>query len=172
MKLKEEIELLLESLKNQGISRTAIEEDLGYSENYIDQVLSKGGNKKFLAALKRYMLQKATPPKVQSRHEVANSSASDAVAILTEWREDVEAKYQDSNKRELALIAIINDYLKTMGVNLSRGQQELKEQILSSTSALGQLMMEQRGTLPAPTQRKGSGLSKKQGEVDGKGKGH
>jgi hypothetical protein len=64
MDYKKEIESLLEGLKAKGVSRAIIEEDLGYSENYIDQTLSKGGNKKFLQSLKRYVLQKAIPPEV------------------------------------------------------------------------------------------------------------
>lgn len=63
MELKNEIELVLESLKSKGYDRTKIEEDLGYSDNYIDQVLSKGGNKRFLraiSALRDRILQNAT----------------------------------------------------------------------------------------------------------------
>lgn len=64
MELKKEIERLLESLKKAGKDRSDIEKELNYSENYIDQTLSKGGNQRFLGALKRYaigILQKATP---------------------------------------------------------------------------------------------------------------
>lgn len=67
MELKKEIEELLESLKKAGKERDDIEKELEYSENYIDQTLSKGGNQKFLGVLKRYantVLQKAifAPP--------------------------------------------------------------------------------------------------------------
>lgn len=62
MDTKKEIEGLLNSLKKRGFDRGRIEKDLNYSENYIDQTLSKGGNKRFLNSLRDYanrMLQKA-----------------------------------------------------------------------------------------------------------------
>lgn len=62
MDFKPQIETLLKTLKDKGVDRSQIEEDLGYSENYIDQMLAKGGNKRFLSTLEKYVLQKATPP--------------------------------------------------------------------------------------------------------------
>jgi hypothetical protein len=53
MNLKENTERVLEDLKNLKWSRRKIEAELGYSPKYIDQQLSKGGNDKLLAALKR-----------------------------------------------------------------------------------------------------------------------
>ncbi len=54
MSFKKPIELVLNDLKAKGYDRGEIESGLGYSENYIDQVLAKGGNQKFLNALKRF----------------------------------------------------------------------------------------------------------------------
>lgn len=51
---KKEIEKLLDLLKSVGVTRGKIEADLDYSENYIDQILAKGGNAKFVSNLKRY----------------------------------------------------------------------------------------------------------------------
>lgn len=65
MEIKEEIESVLASLKKAGYERGRIEKDLEYSENYIDQTLSKGGNRKFLRSLKNYaerVLQKTITP--------------------------------------------------------------------------------------------------------------
>lgn len=62
MDFKQEIELILEKLKKVGKDRRSIEKDLNYSKNYINQNLSRGGNKKILSALKLYeqnMLQNA-----------------------------------------------------------------------------------------------------------------
>lgn len=62
MEFKKEIEVTLERLKNLGFSRDKIEEELEYSENYIDQTLARGGNKRFLKALtdlEKRLLQKA-----------------------------------------------------------------------------------------------------------------
>lgn len=67
MKFKKDIEKLLFDLKNQNVDRAKIEKDMHYSENYIDQLLSKGGNKKFYLNLKSYaerILQKTTNGKI------------------------------------------------------------------------------------------------------------
>jgi hypothetical protein len=63
MNYKKDIENLLFDLKSSGIDRSKIEHDLHYSPNYIDQVVAKGGNKRFYEALKSYsdrILQKTT----------------------------------------------------------------------------------------------------------------
>ena len=63
MERKKDIETLLKSLKEKGYTRAEIEAELGYSENYIDQALSKGGNQRFLEALRKLnnrVLQKET----------------------------------------------------------------------------------------------------------------
>lgn len=57
MDFRKEIESLLVSLKIHGLDRDAIEQKLRYSPNYIDQQLSKGGNKRFVQALED-LLQK------------------------------------------------------------------------------------------------------------------
>lgn len=54
MSTKTDIERLLTELRKYGKDRRTIEEELKYSVNYIDQLLSKGGNPRFYAALKRY----------------------------------------------------------------------------------------------------------------------
>lgn len=54
MPIKENIEKLLIELKNNGIDRRRIETDLDLSENYIDQALSRGGNKKLYNRIKQY----------------------------------------------------------------------------------------------------------------------
>lgn len=63
MEIKKRIEKLLSVLKSSGIDRATIEADLNYSENYVDQVLAKGGNDRFYKSLKTYterVLGKAT----------------------------------------------------------------------------------------------------------------
>lgn len=54
MDFKKEIEKLLLKLKNAGIDRRKIELDLHYKAFYIDQIISKGGNKKFYDRLNEY----------------------------------------------------------------------------------------------------------------------
>lgn len=54
MSIKTDIERLLKELKRYGKDRRTIEQELKYSVNYIDQLVSKGGNMRFYMALKRY----------------------------------------------------------------------------------------------------------------------
>jgi hypothetical protein len=54
MSIKADTERLLKELKRYGKDRRTIEQELKYSTNYIDQLLSKGGNARFYTALKRY----------------------------------------------------------------------------------------------------------------------
>ncbi|RYY50461.1 MAG: S24 family peptidase [Chitinophagaceae bacterium] len=53
MEFKEITIKLLEQLKTLGWSRRRIEEELGYSDKYIDQALSKGGNERLATSLKQ-----------------------------------------------------------------------------------------------------------------------
>ncbi len=63
MDLKEKIEKLLLNLKKLGFDRRIIEQDLGYSANYIDRTFSKGGTIKFLNALEKYYQDKTKSEK-------------------------------------------------------------------------------------------------------------
>lgn len=44
MSYKEKIKTQLNLLKDMGKSRGDVEKALGYSDNYLDQVLARGGN--------------------------------------------------------------------------------------------------------------------------------
>ena len=76
MEFKSEIEKVLIQLKDKGYTRAEIEHELKYAENYINQVLAKGGNKRFLNAinsLNERLLQKATSQKenhINKRNEL------------------------------------------------------------------------------------------------------
>ncbi len=104
MEFKNEIESVLERLKGIGYSRDVIEKALGYSENYIDQTLSKGGNKRFLKSLADFherMLEKATvkPAKQNVLHtgdETTNTvhSLAHSVELSNEARL-IEARNMD-----------------------------------------------------------------------------
>ena len=51
--IKPDIEKILFDLKRLNYDRRRIEQELDYSENYLDQILSKGGNIKVLNRLKQ-----------------------------------------------------------------------------------------------------------------------
>ncbi len=58
MDYKKDIESVLNYLNNMGYTRDRIEEELGYSPNYIGQLLAKGGNKRFFAIITKFMEEK------------------------------------------------------------------------------------------------------------------
>lgn len=107
--LKQEIENELDDLKSKGYTRDKIEEELGYSENYIDQQLSKGGNNRFLNAIKGLngrVLQKAIQPEVFTDRSLnnlteSNKVLSDANRTLAEANKTLaEANYVISKNHE------------------------------------------------------------------------
>lgn len=55
MELKEEIKNILNRLKSIGISRRDLEKEFGYSRNYIDQALSRGGTDVLFTTLNLYL---------------------------------------------------------------------------------------------------------------------
>ena len=87
---RKEIEELILQLNNIGIDRRAIEADLDYSEFYLDQILSKGGNEKILKRLQKYHIEK-----------------SNITQIAIPPNRQMDEPSQDSNQRERSLHALI-----------------------------------------------------------------
>ena len=54
MNIRATTEKILAELRDMGVDRRKIEKDLAYSEKYIDQIVSRGSNKKFIAKLESY----------------------------------------------------------------------------------------------------------------------
>lgn len=147
MNVKEEIELILESLKKLGINRRDIEKELNYSENYIDQILSKGGNEKFLGILKLYA-EKLLPPEPKSMvneelilytkdyDKLINQILLDRNVIIDlheerskqaeELARKMEGHYEDAKKLNLRLLDIIDNSLKEITKNLKETAAKLK----------------------------------------------
>lgn len=73
MDFKEEIKNVLKQLKIFGYSRRAIERELKYSDQAIDQALSRGGNEAMLNALNEF-LESVKLKSVTSEHEVAQTA--------------------------------------------------------------------------------------------------
>ncbi|PUZ25057.1 hypothetical protein DCC81_12145 [Chitinophaga parva] len=94
MDLKKETEELLNILKSQGFDRSQIEQELAYSDNYIAQQLSKGGNPKLLAKLKKLVASRnmkaaegyvvvdvgAALRRIEARQEVSLSAIAEILA--------------------------------------------------------------------------------------------
>lgn len=83
MEIKERIEKILFSLKKQGIDRRTIEREMDYKQNYIDQVISKGGNEKFLKRLEKYHISKSNIEKeIGPTHIAKRVYAGDEIVKL------------------------------------------------------------------------------------------
>lgn len=92
--IKQKIETLLFELKQMGISRMFIEKELDYSENYITQLLTKGGNEKFYKRLLKYkndLLQNATNKVKETRIGDDIEIQGDLPNILAQMKEKMMA---------------------------------------------------------------------------------
>jgi regulator of replication initiation timing len=129
MDYKKQIEEVLDSLKAAGFDRSRIEEDMDYSVNYIDQVLSKGGNKKFLKAMIIYrmaMLQNPTSKSNTSDDkerliQQIESRRKDAEQMAEKMERHYEDAKADKSKLFDQLSSLqntINDVLKPMAASL------------------------------------------------------
>ncbi|MEP7375547.1 MAG: hypothetical protein ABI675_19535 [Chitinophagaceae bacterium] len=126
MEYKKEIETLLITLKSKGYSRAYIEKKLDYSENYIDQILSKGGNKKVAGALKRLnesLLQNAT-----SRKQEAKS------ITLNEDEAEYDKKNQPLAMQALADLAVSNREMAEAHNKLATSQVDLVSMLKQKTT--------------------------------------
>lgn len=141
MELKKEIELILESLKNAGYDRGRIEEELGYSDNYIDQVLSKGGNKRFLRAIASFegrILQKATPIKgspfsVEEPSVLYNTLPLGGLNItLKDYFELLKESAIKAEEREKEYLEII----KTKLISIDANSKEIADDISALTDEI------------------------------------
>lgn len=146
MDINQKIELILEKLKKAGKDRSTIEKDLNYSENYIDQILSRGGNKKFLGVLERYaqniLPQDQQPSTVNDdsvEYKVSRKRWTGKDALLNalleekdraikkaeeralkaeEFAKKMESHYEDAIKEKSKLIDIYSNTLKEISSNL------------------------------------------------------
>lgn len=140
-------------------------------KHFYDRILSRS---EILDNVERFLAEKVkkVEPEIEEDVVVRDTplpgtiTIQDHIATLTRWREDIEAKYQDSNKRELALI----EALKSIGANLSQGQHELKEQIFASGDHLAQLLTGLRADFAGAFSKKGKGGGAQKENIDGKGK--
>lgn len=131
MEIKKEIEEVLDSLKAAGFDRGRIEEDMGYSENYIDQTLSKGGNKKFLRAMIYYrmaMLQNPIPPKnnIDDKERLIQqieARRKDAEVMAKK----MEQHYEDSKAEKAELFVALKETRQTINELLKPMVTSLKE---------------------------------------------
>lgn len=125
MDYKEPIENLLISLKKYDYDRRRIEQELGYGENYIDQAISRGGNRKLfhsLELLQKTILQKTsdknikfTAPIDKLIGEISEQLAANT-AILNVLRPIVEELYASHRNEALLQIRIeLNNLIRGEG---------------------------------------------------------
>lgn len=154
MELKEEIEKVLESLRKAGYDRAAIEKELDYSVNYIDQVLSKGGNRRFLNAIKKLkaqVLQKAIPdsnpismvgepPTLYERLlPVGNLKIT-----LQDYIDLLKSIHSKEEEREKELLSIIKELAvgqKAISDTLAPIKEKTEEILINSNTTLDRLSL-------------------------------
>jgi transcriptional regulator with XRE-family HTH domain len=157
MNVKQEIELLLEELKNAGIDRSTIEEDLGYSKNYITQSLSRKVSPRILIALRIYahnifyntqdqqlsMVNADTDEyEAKAKWEIKTEALINAIfeekdrAIkkAEEYAKKMEAQYQDVVKENLKLLDIISNLSKEKSGNVSTAEHKEEVQAAKKNS--------------------------------------
>lgn len=104
MNYKEEIEILLISLKEAGLGRAAVEEKLKLSPNAITQALSRGGNKKLYASVKlladsflRNAINEVAKNEAQGGQNSAGTvPASKLIAVLEEQNAFLRRNFETS----------------------------------------------------------------------------
>jgi hypothetical protein len=194
MDYKKEIEKVLDSLKQAGFDRGRIEKDMEYSPNYIDQTLSKGGNKRFLKAMVIYrmaMLQKPISSKeLPNTAPPVLSDKDRLIEQMEERRKDAESMarkmeqhYEDSKAEKAELFTAlketrqtINELLKPMVASLKeippvldtivRNSNEHDKEIMK---ALDQLVGNTPGTLEKESGKrilKGAMVQQKKGKAE------
>lgn len=143
MNFKPQIEKLLKTLKDKGVERGQVEEDLGYSENYIDQMLAKGGNKRFLTTLQKYVLQNTIPGNGQ---QPASGAGSPPAFVPIPWQEylqlihlSLEALKAGQNEillQQAKTRAEVRGYGKYQLVKDSKGRSETFDKLLAEVDKL------------------------------------
>lgn len=141
MPFKKEIEELLDKIKGLGFDRRTIETRLEYSENYIDQLLSKGGNKKFLSRLQKLekeILQKQGDKGEHNNEDspgrgLSNSYIEKYLASLERENQFLKEKYDDLKKQN---DKVLNE-IEVVKSNLIASIQNQ-----ASLSTLGELILD------------------------------
>lgn len=132
---KKEIENLLDSLKELGYERGAIEEKLGYSENAIDQSLARKGTKKLYSAIKmykEYVLLKAITEKKNLKGYGQPVNFEDAGVDLSKVLEQIEIDLKgltDAAKKISGTVtaaqrAILDSANKKTGTDIANGKRK------------------------------------------------
>lgn len=137
MDFKKQTENLLSELKKLKIDRRKIETDLNYGEFYIDQLLSKGGNRRFFNILKRYkeeILKKATLKDENHNPGVVENSIDQNISALH--------KLIDNNKTLVDTNRVIVDTNQTLVQNAVELTSMLKGVMNSTTGDDHQYMPE------------------------------
>ncbi len=119
MKFKDLIKTQLSLLKDMGKSRRQIELDLGYSEHYIDQCLSRGGNESLLNALSNY---KSRLEREDDQESLLNDGE---VKLLTP--QDQIRILLDLNQTQKENIHLLEKERKHQQVEIAELKQEIKE---------------------------------------------
>jgi len=123
MNHKEDIQSLLKFLKNKGFSRRLIEQEIGLSEKYLDQIIAKGGNKTIYLKLKDFaeMLEKSNKTvsvisSIKHENNVVDSTTSSILSSLVESNKmlaQANIDYASANKTLAENMAVLTKMLQT-----------------------------------------------------------
>jgi hypothetical protein len=130
---KEEILKLLDSLKEMGFDRRQIEQELDYRSEYLDQIISKGGNKKILGRLQKFYLEKSNTNDsiIQKISDVGQEIGELKIKylaleakfnILLPAFADISAKFQEKEFSQ-----VYNGLLRATDVEFAELKASLKE---------------------------------------------
>lgn len=116
MDLKKEIQILLDTLKNSGYSRSVIEKEIGYKQSSITTMLSRGGNEKLKMNLMKFI--EAHPPENNDNDLVNKNSGVFKKNSIDRYRDKYEAMLEAENQR-----------LKKDWINLTEQVAELRSNL-------------------------------------------
>jgi hypothetical protein len=115
MDYKQKIKSILEKLKVAGIDRKTITKDLKYSNNYISQSLSKGGNKKLFEALERYAQSKLQNTSNNSQEQQSPLGNIDSNELRKKWTSEINVS------------SLINILLEEKDRTIKKAEEEAKK---------------------------------------------
>lgn len=117
MDFKEEIKKVLKLLKVYGYSRRAIERELKYSDQAIDQALSRGGNEAMLDALTAF-LEEVKLKSVTNEQEIAQTATIQMLFNeVAKLKSRVTGQKFDEvvDEMDQSIVLLIKDILKKKG---------------------------------------------------------
>lgn len=130
MDYKNEIEKLLVLLKDNGYGRRRIEAAFEYKPKSIDQILARGGNSKFLAALRIYCAA-VLPKTTHISQSLGRKAGPPKAKDISERIRDLEANLDRTLKNQDGSLAFLWELLKRDARREAKGNEGKMKKILN-----------------------------------------